>query len=89
MTWDDMEELLHDGTAEEIKQIHCPECGGIIRYYYAKFDDDDSSSINVACDKCGLMSFGYLASGHTAPNCVEYFGTEARLDENLKLLKTA
>ena len=42
MTWDDIEEILIGGTAEEMLALSCPDCGGTIKYFhngaYACFD---------------------------------------------------
>jgi hypothetical protein len=86
--WDKVDGVLHEGTPEEIQNILCSECGGVIRYEYARFDND-TGALYVTCETCGLMSRGHLGPNHITPNCVEYFGAEARIDKDLKLLATA
>ena len=34
MSWDDVEEILFDGTQEQIDAVKCPDCGGDLRYTY-------------------------------------------------------
>jgi hypothetical protein len=89
LDWEDVSETLHDGTPDEIIKIHCPDCGGNLCYEYKRFGDDGSASFDIKCDNCGMRDNGYLISGHEIPCCVEYFGNEARIYENLKELQTA
>ena len=88
MTWDDIEDILNDGSPEEIMSIRCSECGGILSYYYQRYDDGEAD-FNLSCEKCKLMSKGYLGALHEPPGCVELFGDKARIDKDLKLKKTA
>jgi hypothetical protein len=88
MTWDDIDEILQDGTAEQIATVRC-QCGGNISYRYTRFEDDDSGAFTIRCDRCRLMSLGRLGPGHLTPPCVEYFGPEATIDKNLRMKESA
>ena len=88
MTWDDIEDILNDGSPEEIMSIRCPGCGGILSYDYQRYDDGESDFI-LSCEKCKLMTKGYLGALYEPPVCVELFGEKARIDKDLKLKKTA
>ena len=87
MTWDDIEDTLFDGTADEMLAVSCPECGGDIRYVY---DVLDRVCFDVVCASCGSGSHGILGtSTDDPPNCVRFFGPEAVLNKNAELLQTA
>jgi len=48
MSWDDVEDILFDGTQEQIDAIKCPECGGELRMsFFPK-----TSNIEIACKCC-------------------------------------
>ena len=49
-TWDDVDDILFDGTPEQIAQIHCPECKGSITYDFSKA----SHTMYIRCAKCGV-----------------------------------
>ena len=34
MDWDDIDDILFNGTEEEIKAVRCPECGGELSFFY-------------------------------------------------------
>jgi RNase P subunit RPR2 len=89
MDWNYVDEILRDGTLEEIIKVRCPECGSAVRYQYTRFDDDDSADLSIYCDNCGAVLRGQFFPGDEIPVCVEYFGNEARIDENLKELQIA
>lgn len=72
MSWDDIDDILYDGTTAEIQNVKCPECGGEISYEYS----DESRSFSIVCKKCGHIS---RASGGPIPNCVKFFGSKATL----------
>lgn len=65
MDWQDVEDILFDGTKEEISKISCPECGGSISFLY------DDGYFKMECTNCHTVSKFYKAP---LPNCVEYFG---------------
>ncbi|HOP23527.1 MAG TPA: hypothetical protein PLO83_11385 [Gammaproteobacteria bacterium] len=67
--WYDVDDVLYDGTKEEIENIVCPDCGKKISYRYS----DGSNSFEVSCKLCGHIS---RATGSPKPNCVIYFGNE-------------
>ncbi|MDD6570709.1 hypothetical protein [Acidaminococcus timonensis] len=50
--WDDVEEIIFTGSAKEVENLKCPECGGhlIVRFYR------ETMSMEVKCEKCGSMS---------------------------------
>ncbi len=67
--WYDVEDILYDGTKEDIEKIVCPECGEKIQYKYS----EESNSFEVRCIHCGHIS---RDTGAPKPKCVEYFGIE-------------
>lgn len=86
MDWDYVDEMLHDGTPEQIMTLRCPECGKPLSYCYTTLDDSPRSRLSVRCGTHMTISWGCKDS---PPNCVEYFGPEAHIDENLKLKQSA
>ena len=51
MNWLDIDDILFDGTKEEIENINCPDCGGEIEFEY--FPEADS--ISTFCSGCGIL----------------------------------
>ena len=48
MNWDDIEDVLYDGTAEQIEAVKCPECGGRLKMaYFPKH-----KSLEIRCKDC-------------------------------------
>lgn len=64
-TWDDVEDILFDGTPEEIANVSCPDCGNRIDYaFYSK-----NHSMEIACKNCGIK-IRCNCSSNIVPNCV-------------------
>ena len=51
MNWDDVEDILFNGTPEQINAVKCPECGGELRISYFP----TSRSMEIFCKKCGTL----------------------------------
>ena len=71
--WDDVEEVLCDGSREEILSLRCPDCGGAIEYRGSK----TCSSFEMRCRSCG-----YISRGHGVPSdiaCVRFFGGQYKI----------
>lgn len=66
MTWSNIEDILYDGTPEEISRLTCPKCGGSIHYIYSK----SYRSIEWGCLKCQF----HRGVGSPEPNCAKFFG---------------
>lgn len=49
-SWEDVDDILFDGTSEEISQLYCPECKGKLTYDFSKA----SHIMNICCTKCGI-----------------------------------
>ncbi len=67
---EDIDDILYNGTKDQILGIHCPNCGGIIRYsftYYGKRE----SRFTTECLNCHAITIEYNGP---EPNCVKYFG---------------
>ena len=48
MSWDDIEDILFDGTPEQIEAVKCPECKGNLRFaYFAK-----TKNMEIVCKQC-------------------------------------
>lgn len=65
MTWYDVEDILFDGTKEQIGSIRCPDCGGKIQFSYYP----GSGRMVTACYNCGYYSVGY---SKLSPNAYRY-----------------
>ena len=61
--WDDIEDILFDGTTKEIQNLLCPDCNTKINYKYTH----DTNSLQYGCKICGRMV--RLAGCHITPNC--------------------
>ena len=48
MTWDDVDDILFDGSAEEIKNVRCPDCGGELMYEYFH----KTRNMEIECKGC-------------------------------------
>lgn len=46
--WQDIDDVLFDGTKQEITAQRCPECGGILEYHF----DTETMSSKVECTCC-------------------------------------
>ncbi len=68
MTWDDIEEIIFDGSQEDIRSLACPSCGSSIIISYT----EQTASLMHKCKGCGLIS-RYNNVAYT-PNAVIYFG---------------
>ena len=75
-TWEDVDDVLFLGSEEEIRNIRCPECGGILRFKYY-YDGRQYGTMRVLCESCHIMAV-YCKIIHR-PNCVIFFGKEATL----------
>ena len=51
MSWDDIDDIIFDGTAEEISKIKCPECDGVLKLSYFPM----TRSVEVLCCSCGTI----------------------------------
>jgi len=49
MSWDDIEEILFEGTQEQIDSVKCPECGGSLRASYFAV----TRNMEIRCKECG------------------------------------
>ena len=61
-SWEDVDDILYDGTPEEISRVYCPDCKGNIIYDYSKA----SHIMNIRCTKCGI---------HIRENCGKKYYT--------------
>jgi len=66
--WDDIENILFDGTVRDIQKLKCPDCGGIICYEY----NNEFKTLIIKCVGCGLLSKSIKLLN--IPNCVNFFG---------------
>ena len=70
MDWCDIENILIDGTKEEISALLCPECHNKFTYEYGS----ETDSMEIRCKGCECLSRAYK---FPFPNCVIHFGTSA------------
>ena len=63
VNWDDIENVLYDGTSEEINELRCPVCKNQIYFHYV----DETNSFEYGCLGCGhrVREKGC----HQIPNC--------------------
>ena len=52
MNWDDVDNVIYDGTPEEICAVKCPDCGGKLKLRYSA----QAKSIFVQCVDCGAAA---------------------------------
>jgi len=62
MTWEDVDDILFDGTVEQIKAVRCPECGGTLRFEYFK----ENRNRETRCLSCHTVLKAHKA--HYIPN---------------------
>ncbi len=66
-SWEDVEDILFDGSPEEISQVYCPDCKGPIIYnYFPK-----THSMDVRCKECGILIRSNCYKNEY-PNCFIY-----------------
>lgn len=62
MTWQEVDDILYDGTLDEVKSLRCPDCGSEIFYSFTK----ETRTFKRGCNKCGILIQG---NGGEIPNC--------------------
>ena len=73
MDWDDVDEILFDGTKEQIEKVRCVECNNTIKYEF----DEEYHTFAIWCHTCGLMS--KACKVQDKPNCAIFFGNKSIL----------
>ena len=58
MDWNDVDDILFDGTEEQIRALQCPDCGGALFLAYYP----ETRNREIKCDGCGT-----LIRAHGAP----------------------
>ena len=58
MTWDDVDDILYDGTEEQIKAVRCPECGSKLEMSYSH----KTRNVEISCNGCGILIRAHGAS---------------------------
>ena len=48
MGWEDIDDIIFAGTSEQISNIKCPECGGVLRLSYFP----ETKSVEIFCRGC-------------------------------------
>jgi hypothetical protein len=71
MDWDDVDEILFNGTKEQIEKVRCVECGNAIKYEF----DEEYSTFTIWCHNCRLRS--KACKVHYKPNCAIFYGNKA------------
>lgn len=51
MSWEDVDDIIFAGTAEEIRNLKCPECGGVLKLSYFP----ETKSVEIRCRGCGTV----------------------------------
>ena len=55
MTWEDVDDILYDGTPDQIANVRCPECGGSLSYSYGR----KTNNMEVKCTGCYTLLRSY------------------------------
>ncbi len=71
----DIDDILYNGTKEQILGIHCPDCGGNIRYSFTCYGENESR-FTTECVNCHTIT---IEHNGPEPNCVKFFGNECVL----------
>lgn len=74
MNWYDVDDILLEGSKEQIKSLKCPDCGGEIRFRFSKGESSNFGDLRVFCDSCNKYETLHKIAG--TPSCVEYFGNQ-------------
>lgn len=61
MNWSKIEDVLFEGSKDDIKKLKCPECNNKIFYEYTP----EYNSFRYGCKKCGEL---VLMNGVPIPN---------------------
>lgn len=69
MDWCDVEDILLNGTKQQITSLRCPDCGGQLHYSYS-----GGEYLSITCQKCRTIVREYKPP--YGANCEKYFGTE-------------
>lgn len=79
MDWYDIDEILLDGTVEEIKKLKCPDCGGVLEFNYTPYKSSKLGDLRVFCHSCNQYEALHKLMGE--PNCVKYLGAKGVLED--------
>ena len=71
MDWDDVDEILFEGTVEQISAVRCPECDGQIEYEF----DDLHHTFTIRCRACDVWSKACKVIDR--PICTTLYGDNA------------
>ena len=52
MSWEDVDEILLDGTIEQILDVKCPDCGGDLEFDYSS----KTREMDTFCARCGTLT---------------------------------
>jgi len=58
MNWDDVDDIIYDGTEEQINAVKCPECGGDLKLSYFPL----TRNVEIRCFGCGTLIRAHGAS---------------------------
>lgn len=78
MDWYDLDDILYEGTKEEIEKVVCPDCGGALSFTYG----GEGTTFTIKCGGCGIIVKNVKSP---TPNCVRYFGTKHTLKQNMSV----
>ena len=51
MNWDDVDDIIFDGTKEQIDSVKCPECKSHLRLSYYP----ETMNVEIRCRGCGTV----------------------------------
>ena len=70
MSWYDVEEILLDGSKEEIEKVKCPDCGGPLQIRFSFSEKSGKGTLRIYCEKCCTMEALHGIVG--TPNCAKH-----------------
>lgn len=68
MDWYAVEDILLDGSKEEIAKVKCPNCGGSLQTRFSFSKESGKGTLRIFCKKCHIVETLHKVEG--TPNCV-------------------
>lgn len=71
MDWDEINDILFEGSKKQIEEVLCPDCRGFIEFHYSSVNNE----MNLKCTgECGHLEKMHGLSG--VPNCAIFLGSD-------------
>ena len=69
MDWYDIEDVLLDGSKEEIEKVRCSDCGGALQIRFSFNKRSGKGTLRIYCEKCYILETLHKIEGF--PSCVD------------------